>query len=1361
MKRKKKNISENINPFKLTIIALMAAFIVIVVLTGVKTENNTGKMPVTSYVDAYTTIVAKGNERTAIISVGPKNYFSGGSYHPISTNFKQGQKIVENIKYEISNEEGLYKAYAKSNFQDNEIKFVSEDDAVSFSTLVINHIEKNNAVAKVIDSVILYEDAFDGIDIKYTYTSKALKEDIIIKEKIYSDFILEQYFSYNGNVFVDGKLWDGNRKETYGAISLDGRLIINPSYAEDAEGKRVDAKYILEKNSLSVFIPQSNLSSLAYPLIVDPSISLNLSKNPYIFDTYVDQSNANVNFATSTTLDLTDDNGVNATRKRSYVKVNISEKIAREAENILSADIEFEAGTAMINKNVTLTEIFRNSTDWSDTQLDWNNQTCGRSIPYNASCNNTWIASGVFIVSHGRLNFTITRLVNDSIKTKNALFGIFSFVLNMSTSNGDANVRSSEIGSDDEPQLYITYTINPPSVSFVSPTPANNSAIDQSDNYIYINVSVTDASAGGNTSSFIDITNSNDNDYGLVGYWSFDNITKDNSTYGNNASGYSGVDCSPSALGKFSIACSFDGVDDQINVSNSGSLDTINSNFTIETWINPVGNTNKVILNKTGYNILIEDTPYPEHKYGIFLDANSKAQFQLKGTSAGPGKIFTVNSTTSIPLNAWTHIAGVLEDKRMLMYVNGKIEGNVSASVGYVNTSTSTLNIGKSSSTSTVYDGLIDEVRIWKRALSDYEINASANSLPLFRNFTGLENRNYKYYAYAVDEGGAFNKTGIISFSVGSVCGVLNSSYTLQNNVSSQGTCFRINANNIELDCNGYMIQYATTTTGIGVDATDKTNVNITNCRMEAHNINTTNNYGIRLFRTNSSTVLNNTVFTNGSATANGIFINSRSNYNRLINNTINTYVWDTGVSSDTYGIVLQTSITGTNITGNRIYTNSNSSRENYGIHLNAQVNNTYIANNIISTNGTGLNHGIYLYTDSYKNTILNNTIYTNGTLSDNYGIYIDTRASNNSVVNNTIFTNGTSSNRGIEIDTGSNYNLVDNNRITAWGYGSTSGQDYGIQIIASSVSNNITNNIISTGHKASGNNQGIYLFTQVNNTYIANNIISTNGTNFNHGIYLRANVYNNIIINNTIYANGTASDNYGIYIDTRASNNSVVNNTIFTNGTSNSIGVNLNAEAQNNTVSGNNILTSGRTGVANYGIIAQVSSTDNRITDNRINTQGAGNNNSGIYLTTQVNNTFVSGNTISTNGTATNYGIQLLTQAYNNTLVNNTISTNGSGSSNHGIFLSTDVANNSVVNNTIRTNGTATNDGIRLTDAGTGSINTLDGNNITTFGSTTSYGINILTSNSTIINNTIINKPSAWLSTGATTNNTFYNITF
>ena len=71
-----------------------------------------------------------------------------------------------------------------------------------------------------------------------------------------------------------------------------------------------------------------------------------------------------------------------------------------------------------------------------------------------------------------------------------------------------------------------------------------------------------------------------------------------------------------------------------------------------------------------------------------------------------------------------------------------------------INTNINDLIIGKN------FSGIIDEARIWNRALSSEEILASYDCSGSYsRNFTNLSDYNYTYYAYAIDNDGNENWT--------------------------------------------------------------------------------------------------------------------------------------------------------------------------------------------------------------------------------------------------------------------------------------------------------------------------------------------------------------------------------------------------------------------------------------------------------------------------------------------------------------------------------------------------------------------------------------------------------------------------
>jgi len=91
------------------------------------------------------------------------------------------------------------------------------------------------------------------------------------------------------------------------------------------------------------------------------------------------------------------------------------------------------------------------------------------------------------------------------------------------------------------------------------------------------------------------------------------------------------------------------------------------------------------------------------------------------------------------------------------LYVNGELKDQTTRT-GEINSSINPLQISQFTST---HNGTIDEVRIYNRALSPEEINASYNNglHRLYHNFTDLYEGFYNYTAWAIDQGGNMNKT--------------------------------------------------------------------------------------------------------------------------------------------------------------------------------------------------------------------------------------------------------------------------------------------------------------------------------------------------------------------------------------------------------------------------------------------------------------------------------------------------------------------------------------------------------------------------------------------------------------------------
>jgi hypothetical protein len=104
----------------------------------------------------------------------------------------------------------------------------------------------------------------------------------------------------------------------------------------------------------------------------------------------------------------------------------------------------------------------------------------------------------------------------------------------------------------------------------------------------------------------------------------------------------------------------------------------------------------------------------------------------LAGAPAGYVRVNPVASTTdravrgtSPPaLHTWTHIAVTYDGSVQVFYVNGVQVGSVAGS-GAITVSNGALRIGgDASSTGEFFTGMIDEVRVYNRALSPAEIQS-------------------------------------------------------------------------------------------------------------------------------------------------------------------------------------------------------------------------------------------------------------------------------------------------------------------------------------------------------------------------------------------------------------------------------------------------------------------------------------------------------------------------------------------------------------------------------------------------------------------------------------------------------------
>lgn len=163
--------------------------------------------------------------------------------------------------------------------------------------------------------------------------------------------------------------------------------------------------------------------------------------------------------------------------------------------------------------------------------------------------------------------------------------------------------------------------------------------------------------------------------------------------------------------GRYNTAMQFDGSSNYIDIPNSASLNPANT-LTLEAWVRwnivpSTGNSWAQIIDKNG------DNGYQiQHSSG-----NSAFEFALQTSSA---RTYIIGTTAPVQ-GIWYHVVGVYDGSTIKIYVNGNLEGTNNLT-GTILTNTSNVNIGRRTSNDRYFNGVIDEVAIYNRALSQPEI---------------------------------------------------------------------------------------------------------------------------------------------------------------------------------------------------------------------------------------------------------------------------------------------------------------------------------------------------------------------------------------------------------------------------------------------------------------------------------------------------------------------------------------------------------------------------------------------------------------------------------------------------------------
>ena len=165
--------------------------------------------------------------------------------------------------------------------------------------------------------------------------------------------------------------------------------------------------------------------------------------------------------------------------------------------------------------------------------------------------------------------------------------------------------------------------------------------------------------------------------------------------------------------GKYGDALLFNGTNSLVTVNDSPWLD-LTTGLTLEAWVYPTA--------LSGWRPIV----YKPQGTGLcyVLQGSSGATgVPSLGLSVAPSNLMGPNP---LPLNTWSHLAATYDGATMILYVNGVQVASQTQS-GALSTSTDPLTIGGNSS-GEAFAGIIDEVRIYNRALNASAIQTDMNT---------------------------------------------------------------------------------------------------------------------------------------------------------------------------------------------------------------------------------------------------------------------------------------------------------------------------------------------------------------------------------------------------------------------------------------------------------------------------------------------------------------------------------------------------------------------------------------------------------------------------------------------------------
>ncbi|MFC5834295.1 LamG-like jellyroll fold domain-containing protein [Nonomuraea insulae] len=168
------------------------------------------------------------------------------------------------------------------------------------------------------------------------------------------------------------------------------------------------------------------------------------------------------------------------------------------------------------------------------------------------------------------------------------------------------------------------------------------------------------------------------------------------------------------ATGKYGKALSFNGTSSWVTVNDAASL-RLTTGMTLEAWVNPSTVTSwRTVLMK-------------QHTGGLAYVLSAGSDSNRPHTVIHTTGEVDTGGTASLALNTWSHLAATYDGTTIRLYVNGTQVSQRTAG-GPIRTDNGVLRIGGNSLWGEYFTGLIDEVRVYNRALTPIQLQADMNT---------------------------------------------------------------------------------------------------------------------------------------------------------------------------------------------------------------------------------------------------------------------------------------------------------------------------------------------------------------------------------------------------------------------------------------------------------------------------------------------------------------------------------------------------------------------------------------------------------------------------------------------------------